>query len=105
MNPNLKKGLWRPEEDLELLNQFVKLGKKWAEISKVLNGRTENAIKNRFNLLMEKEGEAKGNVDPGSRKEYALSIIQQIESAHAVTSKEEDLVKILENKEGEAVFP
>jgi hypothetical protein len=27
-------------------------GKKWAQASKVLNGRTENAIKNRFNLIM-----------------------------------------------------
>jgi hypothetical protein len=60
------------------LNQFIKLGKKWAEISKVLNGRTENAIKNRFNLLMEKEGELKGNPNPANRRDYALKIIHQI---------------------------
>ena len=27
------------------------VGKKWAQISKVLHGRTENSIKNRFNSL------------------------------------------------------
>ena len=26
--------------------------KKWAEIVKMFNGRTENALKNRFNLII-----------------------------------------------------
>jgi hypothetical protein len=30
------------------------LGKKWSEISKRLDGRTENSVKNRFNSLMKK---------------------------------------------------
>ena len=87
VNPNLKKGLWRPEEDLELLNQFICYGKKWADISKVLNGRTENAIKNRFNLLMEKEGEVKGSTNLTSRQEYATKIIQQIKATYFLQSR------------------
>ena len=29
--------------------------KKWAEIVKLFDGRTENALKNRYNLIIEKE--------------------------------------------------
>ena len=56
MNPNLKKGPWEKEEDVLLLRavQELKGVKKWAEIVKMFNGRTENALKNRFNLIIEK---------------------------------------------------
>ena len=32
-------------------------GNKWSEISKILSGRTENSVKNRFNCLLKKEKE------------------------------------------------
>lgn len=60
MDPELKKGPWRPQEDLTLLKEFVKLGKRWSEIAKKLQGRTENAVKNRFNLLMMKQEKVQG---------------------------------------------
>ena len=112
VNPNLKKGLWKPEEDLELLSQFIKLGKKWAEISKVLNGRTENAIKNRFNLLMEKEGELKGAANSDNRRQYALKIISQIESTNPSSAEKvkdeekekEEEVKVEEDEVHEINF-
>lgn len=40
MDPELKKGPWRPQEDLTLLKEFVRLGKRWSEIAKKLQGRT-----------------------------------------------------------------
>ena len=57
MNPNLKKGPWSKAEDALLLKAVKDLNgmKKWAEIVKLFDGRTENALKNRFNLIIEKE--------------------------------------------------
>jgi hypothetical protein len=53
----LRRGPWRADEDLRLL-KFISHhngSKKWSEIAKHFEGRTENALKNRFTLIIEKE--------------------------------------------------
>jgi len=42
------------EEDAKLLQSFLQVGKKWAEIAKRVGQRTENSVKNRWNSLMKK---------------------------------------------------
>lgn len=42
------------EEDLVLLDLYKKVGRRWKTISANLVGRSENAIKNRFTLLITK---------------------------------------------------
>jgi hypothetical protein len=57
LNPNLKKGPWKPEEDIQLLKCIKqnKGSKKWSEIVKYFDGRTENALKNRYTLIIDKQ--------------------------------------------------
>ena len=62
LDPNLKKGNWTETEDQFILNQRQFLGKSWSEISKKMQGRTENSVKNRFNSLLRKN-EIKNNDD------------------------------------------
>jgi hypothetical protein len=53
----LKKGPWQLYEDVRLL-KFIQTNnglKKWSEISKYFEGRTENALKNRYTLIVEKQ--------------------------------------------------
>eukprot|EP00331_Platyophrya_macrostoma_P032871 CAMPEP_0176439140 /NCGR_PEP_ID=MMETSP0127-20121128/19755_1 /TAXON_ID=938130 /ORGANISM="Platyophrya macrostoma, Strain WH" /LENGTH=373 /DNA_ID=CAMNT_0017823331 /DNA_START=200 /DNA_END=1321 /DNA_ORIENTATION=- len=55
VNPRINRGDWTEEEDLKLMESFLSMGKKWADIAKTLGNRTENAVRNRFNGLIRKE--------------------------------------------------
>tara|TARA_B110001452_G_scaffold264477_1_gene267544 strand:- start:3314 stop:4591 length:1278 start_codon:yes stop_codon:yes gene_type:complete len=49
LNPSIFKGEWLPEEDASILESFLEHGSSWAAFSLRMSGRTDNAIKNRFN--------------------------------------------------------
>ena len=52
--PDVKKGEWTAEEDELMAQAVAELGTKWCEIGKRLPGRTDNAIKNRYNSQLRK---------------------------------------------------
>ncbi|XP_063946159.1 transcription factor MYB119-like [Daucus carota subsp. sativus] len=54
LKPGLKKEAWSPEEDMKLIKAHEKIGNKWAQISKLLPGRSESDIKNRWNATKRK---------------------------------------------------
>ncbi len=45
---------WNDQDDIVLLSAFLEHRNKWSDIGRLLNGRSENAVKNRFNILMKR---------------------------------------------------
>lgn len=60
LNPRLKVCNWSPVEDSTIFHLYNTMGSHWAKMSKMIPGRTDNGIKNRFHNLrrqLEREDE------------------------------------------------
>jgi len=57
LNPEVVKKRWTYDEDLKILGLFRKLGSRWSEIARKIDGRTDNQIKNRYNSNLKRRYE------------------------------------------------
>lgn len=54
-----------------MLRSYLELGMKWARIARNFKGRTVNAIKNRFDLILKKKPKKL------NERDYILGLVEQ----------------------------
>jgi hypothetical protein len=98
--PDVKKGNWTAEEDARIFKLYNKHGPHWSVISKQVEGRTENSVKNRFYSTIRRlqttqsEEPTKHSpssveqVDPLQKMIELLAQMQQLESILQATKSE-----------------
>lgn len=55
LKPNIKKTNWTEEEDNLVIQLQSVMGNKWAKMAELIEGRTDNQIKNRWNSVLKKK--------------------------------------------------
>ena len=76
LDPSIRKGPWTDEEDRVLVEKQKVMGNKWTQIAKLIPGRPQAVIKNRWNSFVHKKM-TKMAREGTSAEQIALTLVQE----------------------------
>ena len=65
LDPAIQRGAWTNEEEAMLAEAMSRFGNRWAEIAKLLPGRSDNMVKNHWNALKRQRERKRSHPDGG----------------------------------------
>ncbi|KAK9797000.1 hypothetical protein WJX73_001986 [Symbiochloris irregularis] len=72
LTPAIKKGSFSAQEDALIVQAHSLMGNKWSRISHIVVGRTDNAIKNRWNSTLKRKLKLNSGSEKGKGRSSAL---------------------------------
>jgi hypothetical protein len=111
LDPSITKDPWTQEEDRLILTGMGQYGTKWTEIAKLLPGRSDNAVKNRWNSTLKRRaadlvGSSQFSLDAQEGNSQILEPLMALDELRAfLASRIEAPRQGEEEKSGEPSLP